>query len=112
MPRLAVNQSIAAGATVNILAGWQYEYLPWPAVVRELIQTTATGVNQVIITGSEQIQASSPVDAGGTANVLPNSFKVEPIGFHAPAGDRLQILVTNTTAGALSVTAICDVNPA
>ena len=112
MPRLTADVSIAAGATTNLAAGWQYEYLPWAAVVRVLAQTTATGVNLTIFSGSETIQQASPIDASGAAHKLPVAFNVEPIGFRAPGGDRLQINATNTTAGALSVTAVIDVNPA
>ncbi len=112
MPRLTFNTSIAAGATANPLIGWQYEYLPWNAVLRLLAQTTAAGVVLTIFSGSETIQQESPVDAGGTANVLPNAFKVEPIGFRAPGGDRLIFNFRNTTAGALSVTGVVDANPA
>ena len=111
MPRFTFNTSIAAGATANPLAGWQYEYLPWNATVRLLAQTTATGVVLSIFSGSETIQAESPVDAGGAVNVLPNAFKVEPLGFRAPGGDRLILNFRNTTAGALSVTGVIDVNP-
>ena len=44
MPRFTFNTAILTGATANPLNGWQYEYLPWNAVVRVLAQTTATGV--------------------------------------------------------------------
>lgn len=112
MPRFTFNTSIAAGATTNPLQGWQYEYLPWNAIVRLLAQTTATGVLLTIYSGSETIQQEAPLDGGGTANVLPNSFKVEPIGFRAPGGDRLVLNFRNTTGGALAVTGVIDVNPA
>jgi len=112
MPRLTVNVSIPAGSSVNVVAGWQYEYLPWPATVRALFRTTATGVLMTIFSGSETIQQESPIDAGGTVNQLPTPFSVDPIGFRAPGGDRMNFLARNTTGGALSVTGVIDVNPA
>jgi hypothetical protein len=111
MPRFTFNTAILTGATANPLNGWQYEYLPWNAVVRVLAQTTATGVVLGIFSGSETIQQESPVDASGAANKLPNSFIVEPIGFRAPGGDRLLLNFRNTTGGTLSVTGVVDVNP-
>lgn len=112
MPRITINQSVAAGATVDLFANSQYRYLPWHARVRIMLQTTATGVNQQVFAGSEAIQPASPIDATGTANKLPTVFTVDPLDFVASAGDLVQINAINTTAGALSVTGVVDVNPA
>lgn len=112
MPRLTANQSIAASATVDLMASSQYRYLPWRARVRVLAQTTATGLTKQVTAGSEMIQPASPVDGSGAAAKLPTVFTVDPLDFIAAAGDLLQVLITNTTGGALSVTAVIDINPA
>lgn len=112
MPRLTFNTSIGAGATTDLMASSQYRYLPWRARVRILAQTTATGLTKQVTAGSEMIQPASPVDGSGAAAKLPTVFTVDPLDFIAAAGDLLQVNVANTTAGALSVTAVIDINPA
>lgn len=113
MPRLTFSQSVAAGATFNPLQGWQYEYMPWRARVRLMAWTTAAGVLQSAITGSESIQVESPVDIGGAAaGNLPTVFDVDPLDFISPPGDRVAYNLRNTTGGALNVMGVIDVNPA
>lgn len=113
MPRLTFTQSVAAGATFNPFSGWQYEYLPWRARIRIMAWTTAVGVLQSHLTGSETIQVESPVDIGGAAaGNLPTVFDVDPLDYIGPAGDRVTANFRNTTGGALNVMGVLDVNPA
>lgn len=112
MPRITVDQSVAAGATADVFANSQYRYLPWPARVRIMLQTTAVGLNQQVMAGSEVIHPATPIDATGAAHKLPTVFTVDPLDFLAAAGDLLQVQVINTSAGALAVTGVIDVNPA
>lgn len=113
MPRLTFNQSIAAGAQFDPWALWQYRYLPWRGHIRVNVWTTAVGVTQEHRAGSEQLQAPSPVDIGSAASGnLPSPFDVDPIDFVAAAGDLISSTFTNTTAGALVVSGVIDVNPA
>lgn len=112
MPRKTFSQSVAAGATFDAFSDSQYRYLPWPARVRVLAWTTAAGVLSQVLSGSESIQPESPVDIGASAAAhLPTVFEVDPLDFAAPAGDLIQLLFRNTTAGALSVMGVIDVNP-
>lgn len=112
MPRLTFSQSIAAGGQFDPFTDWQYRYLPWPGRIRILGWTTAVGVTQEARAGSEQIQAPSPVDiGGGAAGNLPTVFDVDPLDYAAAAGDLISHLFRNTTAGALNVMGIIDVNP-
>ncbi len=112
MPRLTFNQSIAASSSADLMVNSQYRYLPWRARVRVLAQTTATGLTKQVTAGSEMIQPASPIDGSGAAAKLPTVFTVDPLDFIAAAGDLIQVIVANTTGGALSVTAIVDINPA
>jgi len=111
MPSLSFSRSIAAGATdfpLSALA-WAFEQLPYPAAVRVLLRTTATGVVAKIRTGSEEVQDETPVQSGGTAGVTPSPLNTQPTEFVAPAGDRLAIALRNTTAGALTVDGLIQV---
>jgi len=49
MPQVQISQSIAAGATVNITSGLQYEYLPWPARVKMLIRCPVATLRSTVI---------------------------------------------------------------
>jgi hypothetical protein len=112
MPRITVSQSVAAGATFDAFATSQYRYLPWPGRIRILGWTTAVGVLFQALSGSETIQPETPVDLGAAAvGHLPTVFEVDPLDFAAPAGDLIQLNFRNTTAGALNVMAVIDVNP-
>src|SRR5260370_2377630 len=75
---------------VNVIAGWQYEYLPWPARIKLLIRATIVGVTLVVFSGSETIMEESPIQAGGTAGGTPAELTTPPIVVYAPGGDRLQ----------------------
>lgn len=117
MPSLSFSRSVpAAGAAGNpdfplAALAWTFETLPYPAVVRVLLRTTATGVTAKIRTGSEEVQDETPVQSGGTAGVTPSPLNTTPTEFIAPAGDRLAIQLRNTTGGALTVDGLIQVEP-
>ena len=112
MPQLNFTTLLAANQLgFNPVAGWQYEYLPWPAHILLLIRATAAGVNLTMYSGSETIQERSNVQAGGTAGVTPSELNTPAVSFQAAAGDRLKALVDNTTAGAITVDGIIIANP-
>lgn len=103
MPSLTWSQSVAAGATFNPLDGWQYEYLPYGAILNILHRATAVGMVVTITSGSDTLAEEGPVPAGGTAGVIPSAFNVPTITDEAAAGDRLKIRYRNPTAGAITV---------
>lgn len=111
MPQFPFTQSVAAGATYTPLSGWQYEYLPFPALVEVGINATATGVVATISSGSDVLQEESPVQAGGTAGVIPSPLNTPYLSDQAAAGDRLKVSARNTTAGAITVNGIVKVTP-
>ncbi len=113
MPQLAFSRSVAAGATDNVLSAlaWQWEYSPGMSAVRVLLRTTAVGVTFRISSGARVIQESSPVQSGGTAGVTPSELNTTPVEFLAIGGERLKLEVTNTTAGALTVDGLVQLEP-
>lgn len=111
MPQFPFTLSVAAGATYQPLAGWQYEYLPYPALVEVGINAAAVGVVATISSGSDVLQEESPVQAGGVAGVIPSPLNTPYMADEAAAGDRIKISARNTTGGAIVVNGICRVTP-
>lgn len=113
MPQLPFSQSLAANQLgFNPISGWQYEYLPWPAQVILLMRAVSTGVNSTVYSGSETIQERAPVQAGGTAGTTPSELNTAAVSWIAAAGDRLKVLLDNTTGAAITVDGLIIANPA
>lgn len=96
---------------LNPLAGWQYEYLPWPAQVIILLRSTTTGARVTVYSGSETIQERTPVQGGGTAGVTPSELNTPAISFQAAAADRLKLVIDEVSAGTPTIDGIIIVNP-
>ena len=112
MPQFTFSQTLVANQLgFNPLAGWQYEYLPWPASVLVLVRSTDTAERLTIYSGSETIQERSPVQGGGTIGVTPTEFTTPPVSFMAAGGDRLKFVIDNTGAGTPTVDGVIVVNP-
>lgn len=112
MPQLNFSQALTANQLgFNPISGWQYEYLPWPAHVLLLVRATDVNERMTVYTGSETIQERSPVQGGGTAGTTPSELNTPAVSFQAAAGDRLKVVIDNTTAGTPTVDGIIIVNP-
>ena len=96
MPLRTFSQAMTANGTYEPLSGWQYEYLPYPAMVE--MAFNASAANQVVATvtsGSDTLAEEGPVTGGGTAGVLPD-FDKPQLEDLAQAGDRLKIRFRET----------------
>ncbi len=112
-PQLNFSQLMAANQLgFNPISGWQYEYLPWPAQIILLLRSTDNNLRATVYSGSETIQERSPVQGGGTAGVTPSELNTPAISFIAAAGDRLKVVIDNTTAGTPTLDGIVIANPA
>lgn len=115
MPFFAVQTTVGAGATVDLLnqtAGittpWKYNRAPYAGIVEAMIRAVgapATGLNARITVGSDEILQQSPIGAGGVAQSLPSRLNVEPITFEVDQGDVISVLITNPGAGPIEVDA-------
>ena len=97
---------------LNPLAGWQYEYLPYPASVILLVRATTGGARLTIYSGSETIQERTPVQGGGTAGVTPSELNTPAVSFIAAGGDRLKLVIDEVLGGTPTVDGVVIVNPA
>ena len=98
MPKFTFKSAMTANGTYEPLTGWQYEYLPFPAVVE--IATNASDANcvETISSGSDTLAEESPTPGGGTAGTLPEADK-PTLQDIAAAGDRLKIRFRETAGG-------------
>lgn len=100
MPRLTASAAMTANQRgVNPVSGWQYEYVPYAARVKVLVNATTAGVQITAYAGSETIQERSPVQGGGTAGTLPAELNTSAITYLAAAGDRLKFALDEVLAG-------------
>lgn len=112
MPQLVFSQALTANQLgFNPVSGWQYEYLPWPAHVLILVRGTDVNARLTVYSGSETIQERSPIQGGGTAGTTPSELNTPAISFIAAAGDRLKMVIDNTTAGTPTEDGVIIVNP-
>jgi hypothetical protein len=113
MPSLVWSTAMTANQLgLNPLSGWQYEYLPWPAQIIILVRATGTAlVNLTVYAGSETIQERSPLQLNGVAGTTPSELNTPAISFQAWAGDRLKLVIDNTTAGTPTVDGVVFANP-
>ncbi len=113
MPQFPFTQALTANQLgFNPLAGWQYEYLPYPATVLLLARATGTSVKLTIFSGSETIQERTPVQGGGTAGTTPTEFTTAPVSFIGAGGDRLKLVFDETGGLTPTVDGVIIVNPA
>src|SRR5713101_6162760 len=96
---------------LNPLAGWQYEYLPWPATVILLMRSTGTSHRATIYSGSETIQERVPVQSGGTAGVTPSELNTPAVSFVDAGGDRLKLVIDEVGGLTPTVDGVIIVNP-
>lgn len=115
MPQLPFSQALTAnqrGFNPLSAAAWAYEYAPWPAYVRIYLRATTNGAQATIKTGSQEVQARSIIQGGGTAGVTPSPLNTPVCEFLASPGDRLAILIDEILGGTPTVDGIIMVDPA
>jgi len=100
MPLVQNTVSIAANATLeNAMAGSQFEFLPYNAMLEFGLQGSAAGLVADVYSGQDVL-------AEGMALPLQNRYPLYPDDFNlndvAAGGERIKVRIRNTTAGALS----------
>lgn len=103
MPQFSWISSVGAGATFEPLDGWQYERMPFPAIIKVVDSATAVGMVSTVTSGSDTLRDECPVPLYGAAGVLPTEQFVEPLVDQVEAGDKVRIRYRNTTGGAVEV---------
>lgn len=116
MPSFPFSQALVANQLgFNPLAGWQYEFVPMAygrgAAVALLATATTANVRLTIYSGGQTIQQRSPVQAGGTAGVIPSELNTTPQTWVAAPGDRIILLFDEVGGAAANVDGIVLLEP-
>lgn len=112
MPQKSFSVSIPLNSVnPNVLSGWQYEYLPWPARLKLIMSAPVATLLSTITSGSETIQEESPVATGGVAGRTPSELNFPPVVWDAPAGDRVKVQIRSTDGAAQLVDGIIYAYP-
>lgn len=110
MPSMLIETSVPANGTASPLTGQQYEFLAFPAYCEFAMAAAAAGVRATVFSGSDLLQQEGPtvVKAANTPPVYPDDFLLND---YAAPGDRLNILLRNTTGGAIVVITSVKISP-
>lgn len=110
MPLIQGEVSVAAGATNdNVIAGSQYEYLPYNAFLQFGVNGSATGLLADIYSGQDVIAENIALNALNRTPIYPDDFPLDDV---AGGGERIKIRVRNPTGGALTAFFAVKIMPA
>jgi len=109
MPLILEEQSVAAGATVDLFQNSIYRYLPWNASVNIGITQSATGCVATVLSGSDTLLQESPLPINATEYPkVPDEMYLQDV---AGAGELMTANIRNTTGGALTVRMVAQLTP-
>lgn len=110
MPVVPVRTALGANGTATPLAGSQYEFLPFDALVEFGLLADANGVLATVLSGTDTLQEEGPVQIG-TINQqpkYPDDFYLQDV---APAGSRLSVKLRDTSGAARVVQMMVKITP-
>lgn len=97
-----IQQSISVGANTsvdNVLAGSQFEFLPYDASLMFGVSGSANGLIVDVYSGQDVLAETMAIGATNRIPVMPDDFTLSDV---AGAGERIKVRVRNTTAGAVT----------
>lgn len=110
MPVIQGSVSIAANAVNdNVLAGSQFEFLPYNARLAFGLVASAAGLVVDVYSGQDTLCESLAPSTANRFPVNPDDFTLQDI---AAAGERIKVRARNTTGGALTLFFSVNVMPA
>lgn len=114
MPLIRTQTSVAANGTAYPLQGSQFEYLPYNARVSFAIvgpDTTPGAITATIYSGSDIVQQDGPITEKPTTDQkisLQDDFLITDV---AGGGERLSVVLKNSSAGAITVLVAVQIYP-
>jgi hypothetical protein len=109
MPRLNFSQVLVANTPVDVLANWQYQYIPRSGTLNVCLRSTTGTGKYTLSAGSDSLAEQQPTPAGGTAGQTPTPFNSPVLSENVAGGDRLKLLLVDT--GAATVDGFVDYQP-
>ena len=101
MPLIQNSVSVGAGATNdNVLAGSQFEFMPYNALLEFGLVGSAAGLVLDVYSGQDTVAESMAPSAQNRVPVFPDDFTLNDV---AAAGERIKIRANNPTGGALTL---------
>ncbi len=112
MPQFPFSQALTANQLgFNPIAGWQFEWTPYPVTIIILIRATGNSTRLTIYSGSDTIQERTPIQGGGTAGVTPSELNTTPVSYIAPGGDRIKLVVDEVGGLTPTIDGVVILNP-
>lgn len=93
----------------NVLAGSQYEFLPFDAVLAFGLVGSAAGLVADVYSGSDTLAEGMALSTQNRFPINPDDFTLHDV---AAAGERLKVRIRNTTGGALTAFYAVTITPA
>jgi hypothetical protein len=94
---------IPAGASINIMTGQQYEFMPFDAQVQIGLNAAAVGLVATIFAGPDLVQQEGPCNVKSTFPSVSDDLYIDE---NVRASTRLSINVRNTTGAAITLRAL------
>jgi len=111
MPLISDTRSVAANATIdNVLAGSQFEFLPFDAQLDfGIVGAGALGAILVdVYSGQDVLMESGAISILNRFPVFPDDYSLTDV---AGAGERIKVRLRNTTGAAIIVSTAVRVTP-
>jgi len=109
MPLIQQTVSIAASTAVdNLIAGSQFEFLPYNAHLSFAINGSAAGLVADVYSGQDVLAEAMVVNALNRIPINPDDFLLTDV---AAGGERIKVRVRNTTTGALTCSFAVMIQP-
>jgi hypothetical protein len=109
MPTIKVSTSVAANATNdNVLAGNQFEFLPYNARLEFAVVAAAGGMVMDVYSGSDTLIEAGAVSPANRSPIYPDDFDLVDV---AAGGERIKVRLRNTTGAAIVVNTTVRITP-
>lgn len=101
MPLIQAQVSIpASSVNDNVIAGSQFEFLPYNAALRFALNGSAIGLVADVYSGQDVLAEQMAVNTLNRVPINPDDFLLTDV---AAGGERIKMRVRNTTGGALTL---------
>lgn len=108
MPTIARSDVVPANSrSLNVLAGEQFEFIPFLAAIAVRAAASVTGLNADFNVGGTQVVQNGLVSDANRYPIDPDDRLTE---FGGDPGDRLFLSYLNTTGAAITVRTVIDID--